>query len=67
MLEKAMLETQLFKNFWGSMPPEPPRKLALVGAPLLQVLDPPLLKTNTKSSYYLSYDNYPKESSLAAS
>ena len=48
MLEMAILETQIFKNFCGSMPPDPPRKLApsaLVGAPppLLQILDPPLL------------------------
>ena len=36
MLEMAILETQIFKNFWGSMHPDPPRKLApsaLVSAP----------------------------------
>ena len=37
MLEMAILETQIFKIFWGGgMPPDPPRKLAplaLVGAP----------------------------------
>ena len=51
MLEMATLETQIFKNFWWSMPPDSPRKLApsaleLVGAPppLLQILDPPLGK-----------------------
>ena len=36
MLEMAILETQIFKNFWGSMLPDPLRKLApsaLVSAP----------------------------------
>ena len=46
MLEMAIFETQIFKNFRGSMSPDPPRKLApssLVDAPpLLQILDPPL-------------------------
>ena len=27
LLQMAILETQIFKNFWGSMPPNPPRKL----------------------------------------
>ena len=36
MLEMAILETQIFKNFGASMPPDPPIKLApsaLVDAP----------------------------------
>ena len=36
MLEMAILEIQIFKNFWGSMPPHPPGKFvpsALVGDP----------------------------------
>ena len=28
MLEMAILETQIFKILWGSMPPDTPRKLA---------------------------------------
>ena len=28
MLKMAVLETQTFKIFWGSMPPDPPKKLA---------------------------------------
>ena len=51
MLEMAILETQIFKHFCRSMPPDPPRKLgpsAFVGspsppAPLLKALDPPLM------------------------
>ena len=36
MLEMAILETQIFKNFWESMPPDPPWKahtFAVHGAP----------------------------------
>ena len=44
MLEMAILETHIFKTFWGSMPPDPPRKLALSALVLptspLKVLDP---------------------------
>ena len=40
MLEMAILETHIFKTFWGSMPPDPPRKLA----PLALVVPPPPLK-----------------------
>ena len=50
MLEMAILETQIFKHFWGpvgGMPRDPSRKLAasaLVSAPPvpLKILDPPL-------------------------
>ena len=28
MLEMAVLETQIFKIFWGSIPPDTPKKLA---------------------------------------
>ena len=41
MLEMAILETQIFKNFGASMPPDPPIKLApsaLVDAPPLPLL-----------------------------
>ena len=38
MLEIAILETQIFKNFRGSIHPDPPRKLA----PLALVAVPPL-------------------------
>ena len=40
MLEMAILETHIFKTFWGSMPPDPPRKLA----PLTLIVPPPPLK-----------------------
>ena len=39
MLEMAVLKTQIFKNFWGSMTPNPPTKLA----PLVLIIPPPLL------------------------
>ena len=45
MLEMAILETQIFKTFWGSIPPDPPRKLgprARCYPSLLKILDPPL-------------------------
>ena len=46
MLEMAIIETQIFKNFWGSISPDLPRKLApsafVVTPSLLKVLDPPL-------------------------
>ena len=46
MLEMAIIETQIFKNFWGSISPDLPRKLApsafAVTPSLLKVLDPPL-------------------------
>ena len=29
MLEMAILETQIFKPFWGEMPPDPLRKVPL--------------------------------------
>ena len=37
MHEMAILETQIFKRFWGTMPPDPPRKLApsALAVPLL--------------------------------
>ena len=45
MLEMAILEIQIFKTLWGSMPPDPPRKLtpsAPFCAPfLLEILDSP--------------------------
>ena len=44
--EMAILETQMFKNFWGSMPPDHPRKLGpsvlMMPPPPLEVLDLPL-------------------------
>ena len=39
MLEMAILETHIFKTFWGNMPPDPPRKLA----PLALIVPPPPL------------------------
>ena len=38
MMEMANLETQIFKNFWGSMLTDPPRKLMPL---VLMVLHPP--------------------------
>ena len=37
MLETAILEIQIFKHFWGSMPPEPwkARTFGTCGVPLL--------------------------------
>ena len=42
MLEMAILEDSIFqKNFWGSMTPDPHRKLTLL---VLKVPPPPLFK-----------------------
>ena len=69
----AILETQMFKNLWESMPPDPPRKLApltFVGAPpLLEILDLPLqlladLSQNVKSvlpTYRLNQMKFKKQ------
>ena len=32
MLEMAILETQIFKHFWGSMPPDSPPKAYAYGS-----------------------------------
>ena len=44
MLEMAILETHIFKNFWGGHAPDPPIKLVplalIVPPPPLKVLDP---------------------------
>ena len=47
MLEMAILETQIFKNFWGSMPPEPPRKLAH----LAKVASPPFESSGSTPAF----------------
>ena len=48
MLEMAIIETQIFKNIWGSISPDLPRKLApsafVVTPSLLKVVDPPLCR-----------------------
>ena len=72
MLEMAILKTQIFKNFWGGMPPDPLKSSCLRRSlvsppPLLKILDPPLglryiccfrveKKTLTKWVYSLHWD-----------
>ena len=57
MLEMAILETQIFKNFCGSMPPDPPRKLA--PSALVAALPPPPFANPGTASAVLYYSgNY---------
>ena len=49
MLRIAILETRIFKIFWGNMPPGPLDSslapTAIVVSPLLKIVDPPLTGT----------------------
>ena len=41
MLEMVILKPQIFKIFWGTMPPDPPRKLVLLALVVLPRFENP--------------------------